>query len=64
MIHSLGSRRLQALHIHDNCFDKDIHTLPFLGKIPFPDVMKALHNIDYKGDLTFEADNFIKNLPN
>ncbi len=63
MIRSIGPGRLQALHIHDNDFAHDSHTMPFLGKIPFPQVMTALKETGYRGDFTFEADCFLQHLP-
>ena len=33
------------------------------GKVNWEKVMKALADIDYKGELTFEADNFMDNKP-
>ena len=57
-IHKMGNKRLQALHIHDNDCKSDKHTLPFMDKIDFNAVCKALAKIDYKGDFTFEAQDF------
>ncbi len=58
----LGSR-IEALHVHDNNTEDDEHLLPFLGKIDFEGVMMALKSIDYKGELTFEADKFLNKFP-
>ncbi len=58
----LGSR-IEALHVHDNNTEEDEHLLPFLGKINFLGVMEALKSIDYKGELTFEADKFLNKFP-
>ena len=57
-IYKMGNKRLQALHIHDNDCKTDKHTLPFMDKIDFNAVCKALAKIDYKGDFTFEAQDF------
>lgn len=62
-INGMGNRRLQALHIHDTDFIKDLHTLPFTQKIDYLSVMRALDEIGYKGDFTYEADNFLKVFP-
>ena len=59
MIRALG-KRLQALHIHDNDLWKDSHGLPFTMKIDFDAVVKALKEIDYKGEFTLEADTYLK----
>lgn len=62
MIRALGPR-LQSLHVHDNEFETDMHTLPYLSKINFDDVTTCLAEIDYQGDFTFEADNFYLGFP-
>ena len=62
-IKKLGNKRLQCLHVHDVDGTNDSHTLPFYGEINWAKVMKALADIDYKGDLTFEADSFMNNKP-
>ncbi|MBO5248600.1 MAG: sugar phosphate isomerase/epimerase [Clostridia bacterium] len=62
MIHKLGPR-LQALHIHDTDTEHDLHTLPFQGKIDWQEVTQSLADIDYKGDVTLEADAFYGSLP-
>lgn len=62
MIRALGPR-LQALHVHDNEFQTDMHTIPYLSKINFDDVTTALAEIDYQGDFTFEADAFYYGFP-
>lgn len=62
-IKEMGNKRLQALHVHDTDFVHDCHTLPFMQKIDYNAVMKALAEIDYMGDLTFEADCFFEGKP-
>ena len=59
MIHSLG-HRLQALHIHDNDKLHDSHQIPFSMQIDFPAVAKALKDIGYAGELTLEADAYLR----
>lgn len=58
MIRELGDK-LQALHIHDNDLLGDTHQIPFSMNIDFDAVAKALVDIDYKGYLTLEADQFL-----
>ena len=53
-IRVLGGR-VKALHINDNDFRSDGHLIPFHGKINWEDVTKALAEIHYDGDFTFEA---------
>lgn len=62
MILSLGSR-IGCIHLHDNDFYEDQHTLPYFGSINFPKITRALGKINYTGDVTLEADGFIKTLP-
>lgn len=59
-IRTLGADRLQALHVHDNDYLGDRHTLPGLGKMNWNAIMQALKDIGYRGELTYEADGFLK----
>lgn len=54
-IRILGHDRLQALHIHDNDYLNDQHRVPYSGKIDWNNVTKALGEIDYTGDFTYEC---------
>ena len=60
MIRALGSR-LQALHIHDNDRWHDSHEIPFSMDIDWVEVVKALRDVDYKGDFTLECDAYLHN---
>lgn len=62
-IRAMGPRRLQALHVHDVDYKRDCHTLPFMEKLNWAEITKALGEIGYEGDFTFEADNFLKGFP-
>lgn len=64
MIRIIGHERLGCLHIHDNNFENDLHSLPYLYKMDWKAICSALREINYSGDLTLEADNFINNFPN
>lgn len=57
----LGSR-LQALHIHDNDYKDDMHTLPGLSEMNWDEITKALAEVNYKGDFTFETNHFFDSL--
>lgn len=57
MIKGLGDR-LGALHVHDNDYQSDAHTAPYLGKMHWDTICEVLAKINYKGDFTLEADNF------
>lgn len=57
MIRTMGDR-ITALHIHDNDYKKDLHTLPGHARMDMVSIFKALHEIGYQGIFTLEADNF------
>lgn len=63
MLTDMGGERVTALHVHDNDNYHDSHTLPFLMKLDWKAITKALRDINYAGELTFEADNFIASFP-
>lgn len=62
-IRKLGKKRLHALHVHDVDGIRDLHTLPYFGVCDWEKTMKALAEIGYEGDLTYEADCFMNNKP-
>ncbi len=62
MIHALG-HRLAAVHLHDNDRHHDSHELPFTMQIDFADVITALREVGYRGDMTLEADRYLANHP-
>lgn len=62
MIRDMNSR-LGCLHIHDNDFIHDSHTLPYTMKMDWDSILNALGEVDYKGNFTYEADYFMKRFP-
>ena len=64
-IRVLGRERLGALHIHDNNYKADSHTAPYdpSGRMNWDNITRALGEIDYAGDFTYEADNFLGRIP-
>lgn len=63
-IKKLGNRLINGCtHVHDNDGISDSHTLPYYGKVEWDSVCKALAEMGYDGNLSYEASNFIKNLP-
>ncbi|MBR2730519.1 MAG: sugar phosphate isomerase/epimerase [Clostridia bacterium] len=64
MIRKMGRERLGCLHVHDNDYIHDSHTLPFTQKMEWDGIMRALGEIDYQGHFTFEADYFLNGFPN
>ncbi len=61
-IHTLGDR-LGALHVHDVDGVTDTHVLPFFGVGEWDRITKALAEVAYKGDFTYEADRFLFDKP-
>jgi sugar phosphate isomerase/epimerase len=57
MIRALGGD-LQALHLHDNDLKHDSHMIPYSMQIDFDAILRALADVDYKGDFTLEADQY------
>ncbi len=61
MIRAMGDR-ITTLHIHDNDYVSDAHTMPGHGKMPMVPIFQALKEIGYKGKFTLESENFLRNL--
>lgn len=59
----LGGDRITCLHIHDNDFKSDMHALPYTASHDWEEFCKSLADIDYKGNFTLEACNFINKFP-
>ena len=55
--------RLHAVHVNDNKGEFDDHFAPFMGTVPWLEVMKAIKEIGYKGDWTYEIFGFHTGLP-
>lgn len=55
-------KRLGALHIHDNDYRDDMHTLPGLSELNWDKITNSLANVDYKGDFNFESHHFFDSL--
>lgn len=62
MVHGLAAN-LCCLHVHDNDGKTDQHLMPYIGKTDVEGVCRALHEIHYQGDLTFECDNTLTRFP-
>lgn len=58
-LRTIGGDRITALHVHDNDNISDVHTAPGYGKMDWDEIAHALADINYKGNITFEADEFI-----
>lgn len=62
LIRGLDNKTLKALHIHDNDYLDDSHNVPYAGKLNWDEIMKALKDIDYKGDFTLEVVAYLKKM--
>ena len=62
MIRRMGSR-ITCLHVHDVDYIDDKHTMPFTQELDWEEIAKALGEIGYRGDFTYEAETFIKKMP-
>lgn len=54
MIRAVGPK-LACLHVQDCDHKSDSHALPFTMDVDFDAVIKALREVDYKGDMTLEC---------
>ena len=63
LIRALGRERLKALHVHDVDLINDSHVIPFEGKVNWDSVCRALAEIGYDGDFTYEVDYAITPMP-
>lgn len=62
-IRAMGKDRLKALHVHDVDYLHDCHTMPFMKNLNWENITRALAQIGYEGDFTFEADSFYSGFP-
>lgn len=54
-IRSMDPALLKALHVHDTDFVNDCHALPYLQRQNWDEIMRALAQVDYQGDLNLEV---------
>ena len=52
-ISKLG-KRIKTLHIQDTCGTEDSHLMPYTGLIPWAQVLDALKEAGYQGNINFE----------
>ncbi len=55
--------KIGCLHIHDNDYVNDQHMAPFLGKVNWDEVCRALAEVGYDGDFTLESCTFEHKFP-
>jgi len=61
-LRGMGSR-VTALHVHDNDGVHDSHNMPYNKGLNWDEICAALKEIDYKGDLTYEAGFYVRQFP-
>ena len=62
-IRGIDAGLLCAVHIQDGDYIEDRHTIPYVGQYHWEEILKALAETGYTGDLTFEVYKFYQNLP-
>ena len=63
IVRRCGSFFLET-HFHDNFADRDRHCPVGIGTINWLDLIKAMHKIGYKGEITFEQGDYVTNHKN
>lgn len=56
-------KRIKAIHVNDNHADWDEHLAPYYGNVDWNKILKALREIGFDKDFTYEIHNFTKFLP-
>lgn len=62
-IRGLDPGKLKLLHIQDNTAIADDHMLPFLCKVEWEEVLKALAEYGYEGNISLEITSFYNKFP-
>lgn len=63
-IRAMGKDIVKALHVQDNDYHDDRHVLPFMGDLNWDEIMSALKEIEYDGELTLEIFKYLNRFPN
>lgn len=61
-IRHIGNR-LKSTHISDQTGIDNIHRLPYQGVTDWDDVLRALADINYQGDFTYEMQHYLREIP-
>ena len=56
-------KRLKVLHVQDNNGLSDQHTAPYYGTVNWNEVKRALVDVGYEGEFTFEAHMLVRSVP-
>jgi sugar phosphate isomerase/epimerase len=62
-IRGMDTGVLGAVHFQDGDYIEDRHTVPYVGQYHWAEIMKALAETGYAGDLTFEIYKYYQALP-
>ena len=54
---------LKVIHVHDGDYLGDRHTLPYLGRFHWDDILAALKNKGFEGNLNFEIVTYLGKFP-
>lgn len=54
---------LKAIHVHDGDYLDDRHTLPYLGRFHWDDVLAALKKVGFEGNFNFEIITYLSRFP-
>ena len=62
-IKDINPNFLKSLHVQDNDYLDDRHTLPYTGVLNWKAIMTSLKAAGYTGDLTFEITKYLGKFP-
>lgn len=62
-IRGMSADLLCSLHVQDTDFRGDRHVLPYMGKQNWDEICRALAEINYGGDLSFELPRYTEHYP-
>ncbi len=62
-IRGMDADTLRLLHIQDTDYMDDRHQLPYLGLHDWEEICRALAEIGYSGDVTFEIPGYLRRMP-
>lgn len=59
VIRAMNANILKAVHLHDNDYLRDMHTIPMTACLNWNEIVQALKDIGYQGDFTLEICNVL-----
>ena len=63
VIRAMGGELLKALHLQDNDGKTDLHRIPYSCSLEWDEILAALRDIRYSGDITLEITRHLAKLP-